>query len=178
MRFVSRIIHAALDRLRHVWLGSVGYARHKGVEVGEGCRIGIRDFGTEPYLIKIGNRVTIGPGVQIITHDGSSWLIRDHDNSRYYIYGRVSIGDDVFVGMNSIILPGVTIGSRVVVGAGSIITKDIPDNVVVAGNPARIIKNFDDFESKVRSTGFHERKLKPGSLTQMNILNAMRSDRE
>lgn len=158
MRFLRRIFRGAIDRLNRVRLGSVGYARAIGVQVGEGCRIGIWDFGTEPYLIKIGNRVTIAPNVQIYTHDGSSWLVRDPDDSRHHIVAPVSIGDNVFIGAGSIILPGVTIGSRVVVGAGSVVTKDVDDNTVVAGVPARVLGSFEEFQSKVRARGFHERE--------------------
>ncbi|HAJ45576.1 MAG TPA: acyltransferase [Alphaproteobacteria bacterium] len=136
--------------------GSVAFARLKGVKVGEGCRIGIRDFGTEPFLISIGDRVTIAPGVQILTHDGSSWLVRDENGSRYHLIGEVKICDDVFVGANAIILPGVTISSNSVVGAGSVVTKDVPPGSVVVGNPARKICSFEEFVERTKSVGFHD----------------------
>jgi maltose O-acetyltransferase len=62
--------------------------------------------------------------------------------------GKVTIGDEVFVGYGTIILPNVRIGSRVVVGAGSVVTRDIPDNSVAAGNPAKVIGTYDDFLKK------------------------------
>ena len=62
-------------------------------------------------------------------------------------FGRVSIGDYVYIGNNSLILPGVTIGSHVLIAAGSVITKSIGDNVVVAGNPARIICSIQDYKA-------------------------------
>ncbi len=64
-----------------------------------------------------------------------------------YVYGRpITIGDNVWFGGNCVVLSGVTIGNNVVVGAGSIVTKDIPDNAVVAGNPARILRYIDNHE--------------------------------
>ena len=127
--------------------------------MGDCCRVYISYFGSEPFLIAIGDRVTITAGVQLITHDGSTWLIRDQEGSRYQRYAPITIGDDVFIGVNSIILPGVTIGSRVVVGAGSVVTRDIPDGVVVAGNPARVIRDFDSFDAHIRETCVNDREL-------------------
>lgn len=147
MRYLLKIIGLAYAYI----FGFVAYARKQGVQVGDGCRLYIFSWGTEPFLISIGNRVTVTSRVRFITHDGSSWLVRDSRGRRYQRYGRISVGDDVFIGMGSIIMPGVRIGSRVVIGAGSIVTKDIPDNSVVAGNPARFIRTFDSFEEKMKS---------------------------
>jgi acetyltransferase-like isoleucine patch superfamily enzyme len=141
------------------WKNGVPHARRKGVTVGADCRIYIRRFGSEPFLISIGDRVTITSGVRLLTHDGSTRLIRDTDGSRYHRYGPVKIGDDVFIGINSIIMPGVTVGSRVVIGAGSVVTRDVPNGVVVAGNPARVIRDFDGFERDVRETCVSDREL-------------------
>lgn len=55
----------------------IAYAKYKGVEVGNNCRLYISDFGSEPFLITIGDNVTITAGVKILTHDGSAWLVRD-----------------------------------------------------------------------------------------------------
>lgn len=134
-------------RLLSYFKGGVWGARAVGVKVGRDCRIYARSFGSEPFLITIGDRVTVTSGVRLLTHDGSTWLFRD-DKGRRYRYKPVKIGNDVFIGINSIIMPGVTIGSRVIVGAGSIVTKDVPDNTVVAGNPARVIGAFDDLERR------------------------------
>ncbi|GAB2795867.1 hypothetical protein GCM10027275_46460 [Rhabdobacter roseus] len=124
------------------------YARFCGVQIGNNCRIYIKDFGTEPFLITIGNKVTIASGVRLITHDGSTWLFNDVKGRRYH-YRRISIGDNVFIGMNSIILPGVKIENNVIVGAGSVVTKSIPSGFVVGGNPAKIIMKYQDYEDKV-----------------------------
>ena len=129
-------------------LGKVRYARHLGVRVGDGCRLYINYFGKEPFLVSIGNRVTITSGVRILTHDGSTWLMRD-EHGRRQLFRRVTIGDNVFIGVNSIILPGVEIGNNVVIAAGSVVTKSVPSGVIVGGNPAKIIGDFDSYKKRV-----------------------------
>ncbi len=92
------------------------------------------------WLIQIGDNVTFGPHVQVLGHDASTCPYIG-----YAKIGRVSIGNNVFVGANSVILPGVTIGDNVIIGAGSVITKSIDSNTVYAGNPARPIKTIDEY---------------------------------
>jgi len=90
--------------------------------------------------ITIGENVSIGARVQIYAHDGS---IEKHLG--YTRIGKTNIGNNVFLGAGSIILPGINIGNNSIVGAGSVVTKDIPANVVVAGNPAQILCSLEDF---------------------------------
>ena len=92
------------------------------------------------WLISIGDDVTLAPRVHIIAHDASTC-----HHLGYARIGRVDIGNNVFIGANSVILPGVKIGSNSVIGANSTVTKDIPDNVVAAGNPARVICSIDKY---------------------------------
>lgn len=159
LRRISRLIAEVADMFVFFWKGGVAHARRKGVTVGAGCRIYTRIFGSEPFLISIGDRVTITSGVRLLTHDGSTWLIRDADGNRYQRYLPLKIGDDVFVGVDAIIMPGVTIGSRVVIGAGSVVTRDVPDGVVIAGNPARVIRDFDSFSKDVCATCINDLEL-------------------
>lgn len=112
-----------------------------------GCRILNRNFDTEPLLVRIGDRVSVTDGVTFLTHDGSTWVIRDEQGRRFR-YARILVGDDVFIGMNTILLPGVQIGSRVIVGAGSVVTKSVPSDMVVGGNPAKIIGRFEDYRAR------------------------------
>lgn len=128
--------------------GPTKAARRLGVSVGEGCRILSNPATTEPWLVSIGDRVTISSNVRIVTHDGSGWLVRD-ERGRRFRYAPVRIGSHVFVGANSTIMPGVRIGDRCVVGAGSVVTRSIPEGYVAAGVPARIIGTFEDFERGV-----------------------------
>lgn len=160
----SNLFFKVIDKLYSYLLfyvkGGVSYARYRGVRVGSGCRIYTKIRGTEPFLIEVGDRVTITADVRILTHDGSTWLIRDEDGYRRQKYGRVKIGNDVFIGINSIILPGVTIGSNVIIGAGSVVTKDIADNSVVVGSPAKVISSFSDYEKKARESCVSDREIK------------------
>jgi acetyltransferase-like isoleucine patch superfamily enzyme len=71
------------------------------------------------------------------------------------VFGKIKIGNNVFIGINAIILPGVTIGNNVIIGAGSLVNSDIPDNSVVAGIPARIIKDIDSYKSEVLKKGIY-----------------------
>lgn len=122
---------------------SIEFLRSRGVLIGENVNlIDTTIDWSHGFLVSIGNRVTL-TGVRILAHDGSTQI--PFGVSRV---GKVTIGDDVFVGAGTIILPNVRIGSRVVVGAGSVVTKDIPDNSIAAGNPARVIGSYDDFLKK------------------------------
>lgn len=144
-------IKSLLELFHFYSKGSISYARMKGVKVGENCRLYTKSWGSEPFLITIGDKVTITSGVKILTHDGSTWLVHDSKGNRYQHYAPVTIGNNVFIGVNSIIMPGVTIGNRVVIGAGSTVTKDIPDNSVAVGSPARVVSSFDQIEEKIKN---------------------------
>lgn len=128
-------------------IGKVKYYRKVGAKIGNGCRIYTEYFGTEPFLIEIGDRVTVTHGVRLLTHDGSTWLMRDSEGRRYH-YAPIKIGNDVFIGVDSIIMPSVRIGDKVVVAAGSVVTKSVPSGVIVAGNPARIIGDYSQYEQR------------------------------
>ncbi|AUC82948.1 DapH/DapD/GlmU-related protein [Lacinutrix sp. Bg11-31] len=128
--------------------GGVSYARHKGVKVGSRCRIFTTNFGSEPFLIEIGNDVTITSGVKLITHDGSTWLMKD-DKGRRYRFQKIEIGNKVFIGVNSIIMPGVKIDDNVIVAAGSVVTKSIPSGSIVAGVPAKMVGEYKTIEDRM-----------------------------
>ena len=98
------------------------------------------------WLIEIGNNVTLAPRVHILCHDASTKGFLG-----YTKIGRVSIGDNVFIGAESIVLPGVTIGNNVIVGANSTVTHNVPDNTVVAGSPARVLCTLDEYLNKERN---------------------------
>ena len=121
--------------------------RQAGMSIGDNCRI-FSDFieSTEPYLITIGNHVTIAPNVWFTTHDASANIFFEGVSD---FYGRITIGNDVFIGMSSTFLPGTSIPDRCIVGAGSVVTKKFTEpGKVIAGNPARVISDLDDYLTK------------------------------
>ena len=127
------------------------YFTKKGIRIGENCCI-YSDISTpESYLVTVGNNVTISNDVQFLTHDNS---IDRLTVEKCDIFGEITIGDNCFIGAHSIILPGVTLGNRVVVGAGSVVTKSFPDGVIVAGNPARQIGTASGFLDKYSDIAF------------------------
>ncbi|MGE9949061.1 acyltransferase [Bariatricus sp. HCP3S3_E12] len=95
------------------------------------------------WLIEIGDNVTIAPRVHILCHDASTKQFLG-----YTKIGRVTIGDNVFIGAESVVLPGVTIGNNVIIGANSTVTDNIPDNMVVAGIPAKAICSLEKYLTK------------------------------
>lgn len=127
----------------------VDYYRKLGLQAGEGCEIlPGANLGSEPYLISMGDKVRINSGVKIITHDGGAWIIRNLKEGIYRnsdLFNPVKIGNNVHIGTDAIIMPGVTIGNNVIIGCAAVVTKDIPDNVVAVGIPARVIETIDEY---------------------------------
>lgn len=143
----------------------VSYLRKQGVRVGKDVSIyaprhTVIDV-TCPSLLSIGNHVRITHGVIILTHDYSWSVLKRLPQSKGCILGAqspVSIGNNVFIGMNSVITRGVTIGDNVVIGAGSVVTSDCESNGVYAGVPARKIMSIDDYLNKRKEAQFFEAK--------------------
>lgn len=98
------------------------------------------------WLITIGDNVTMAPRVHILCHDAST-----KDFLGYTKIGRVDIGNNVFIGAETVVLPGVTIGDNVIIGANSTVTKDIPAGSVAAGSPARVICTLEAYLAKERT---------------------------
>lgn len=114
----------------------------KNHHIMEGCII---DPG-HCFLITIGDNVTLAPRVHILAHDASTKM-----HLGYAVVGRVSIGNNTFIGAGSIVLPNVTIGDNVIIGAGSVVSKSIPSNTVAVGVPARPIGTTSDYIMKRKS---------------------------
>lgn len=96
------------------------------------------EFSTEPYLVEIGNHVAISSGVKFIAHDASGWLFEDTD-PEMDLFGPIRVGDNVFFGVDCTVLPNTRIGSNCIIGAGTLVRGEIPDNSVVMGNPGRVV---------------------------------------
>lgn len=128
------------------------YAKSVGVEVkGKLYIYGVKSgmFGSEPWMITIGNNVHITGECQFITHDGSTLILRDKVPD-LEITAPIIIEDNVFIGFRTLVLPGVTIGKGSIIGAGSVVNKSIPPNSVAVGNPCKVIKTTDELLEKLK----------------------------
>ncbi|MEB2492998.1 acyltransferase [Peribacillus frigoritolerans] len=120
----------------------------RGLKVGENFsrQLGCIIDESHCWLITIGDNVVFAPNVHILAHDAST-----KGSLGYTKIGRVTFGNNIYVGAGTLVLPNVHIGNNVIIGAGSVVTKDIPDNSVVVGHPARVISNIEDFTKKNKS---------------------------
>jgi len=158
LRILSRIlfkkeIEALLDDL--IFKRKMSAYDTKGVKYGNNTIFYNVTFsqssGGDSFVI--GNNVTM-TGCTLLGHDASPTIFLEElvvfknlskKGSRKSFRRPIVIGDNVFVGTGAIILPGVRIGNNIIVAAGSVVTKDVPDNIVVGGNPARKIKSIDEY---------------------------------
>lgn len=140
----------------------IAYLRKKGIQIGERTTLfaprNIYIDTTRPYLIDIGSDVQIAYGVVILTH-GYDWsVLKGVYGDVLGSAGAVVIEDNVFIGMNTVILKGVHIGRNVIIGANSVVNKNIPDNCVAAGNPVKIIMTLEEYYEKRRKAQLSEAK--------------------
>lgn len=137
--------------------------REEGITIGKGTIFYGPNTQTidrqRPWMLKIGEYCKITKGCTILTHDYSRSVLRRAYHDIVCEAGMTIIGNNVFIGMNSIILMGTHIGNNVIIGAGSVVSGDIPDNVVVAGNPARIIRTLDEHYEIRKEKCLEEAKL-------------------
>lgn len=130
-------------------LDKIRFFKKLGMKIGSNCRIQTNFLCSEPYLISMGDNVHLGDNVQLITHDGAVWVLRNLCNNHDLdLFGRITICDNVFIGNNAIILPNTSIGSNSIVGAGAVVTKDIPSGVIFAGIPAKCVGTVEAYKSK------------------------------
>lgn len=137
-------IKKIIERLRKEFMSPIRYARYVGVKVGNNTLIADKHhWPNEAYLVSVGDNCQITEGVKIFTHGGAN-VCRDIYPD-FDCFGKVTIGNRVYIGSGSKIMPGVTIGDFVLVAGGSVVTKSVPPRVVVGGNPAKIICTIDDY---------------------------------
>ena len=136
------------------------YAKKIGVNYGKNCHFyGPISWGNEAWLISMGDNVYITENCKFVCHDGGTLLFR-HQIPDLEITKPITIGNNVYIGTETMILRGVHIGDNVVIGARSLITKDVPSNTVVAGHPAKVIKTIDEYLTKISKESLHLGHLK------------------
>lgn len=159
----EKIMAKIVDILKYIrnmfWskLNPIGYAEHLGVHLGRNITFYAMKpgmFSTEPWLITIGNDCYITANCQFITHDGGTLILRK-EVPDLELTAPIIIGNDVYIGLNTTILPGTKIGNRCIVGAGSVLKGEYPDNSVIAGVPARVIKSVDKYFEKAKINSLH-----------------------
>lgn len=148
---VKKVYLKAYQRIR-----PVSFAKAVGVNFVPGTLhlYGHVDWNTEPWLITLGRNVHITDGVKFLTHDGGTLLYRDQVPD-LEITKPITVGDCVYIGNNVLLLPGVTVGSDVVIGAGAVVSQDIPDHSVAVGVPARVIKSTEEYFAKLQKESLH-----------------------
>lgn len=138
------------------------FARYIGVNMGQNVHIygnPISMFGSEPWCITLGNNIHITREVLFVTHDGGTLLYRNLIPD-LEITAPITIGNNVYIGVRSIIMPGIIIGSNCIIASGSVVTKNVPDNSVVGGVPAKFIKTADDYLEGIKNKSLHLGHLK------------------
>ncbi|MGS2779040.1 acyltransferase [Robertmurraya sp. GLU-23] len=118
-----------------------------GMKVGENCHglFGSTIDVAHCWLIEIGDNVTFAPQVYLLAHDASTKRYLD-----YTKIAKLKIEDNVFIGARALIMPGVSIGKNSIVAAGSVVTRSVPENSVVGGNPAKLLAKTEEYIDRHR----------------------------
>ena len=163
--FITRIINGIwrFYLLKSGGYPMIRYLRKKGVKIGKNCRLHTISFSTEPYLVEIGDNVSIADGTVFITHDaGITCFRQDFPNDD--ILGKIIIGNNVHIGANCTLLLNTTVGNNCIIGAGSVVRGKFPDNIVIIGNPAKAIMSMNAQRLLY--------SLNPGRLSTRNMTDA------
>lgn len=144
------MLNRIIEKIRSWRETPVQYARRKGAKIGKGCYISTKNFPSEAYLIEIGDNVRVASKTSFFTHGGIWSLRKLYNDPELDHFGRIKVGNDSYIGENCMIMPGVSIGERCIVGGGSVVTRSVPDGCMVAGNPAKFIGYTDDFYHKLK----------------------------
>lgn len=151
MERIANILHKDAMKYR------IARFRIGGAQIGENVRAFSAVSSAEGYLIKVGDNVTLSSGVKFITHDNSA--IKLYKDATDFV-GSITIGNNCFVGMNTIFLPGVSICDNCIIGAGSVVTRSVTEpGSIVCGNPAKVVSNIEKLAEKNKEYCFNFRGL-------------------
>ena len=172
-KIYNRIYHILCNRSNP---SKILLLKKQGCQIGYGTQI-IGDtsgFGSEPYLISVGNMCLISAGVCFCTHDGGVSVL---NNLKYFgeiahdKMGRIHVGNNVYIGTNAIILPGITIGDNCVIGAGAVVTKSIAAGSVCIGIPAKVHCSIDEYYERAKDKVYQTSNLTPSEKREFCIKN-------
>lgn len=134
---IRKLIHYLGNILRFF---QMSFLRASGATIGKNTMISLgAKIDVRRGKVSIGDHCLITHGCYILSHDGAAHVIDTNDHGTGY----VTIGDHVFIGVNTVVMRNVTIGDHAIIGAGSVVNKDIPEGAVAAGNPVKIIKQLE-----------------------------------
>ncbi|MCP4545046.1 MAG: acyltransferase [bacterium] len=148
IRKVVNRVDDAMDRSKYDAYTVAERFRKQGAKIGEHSYFDIRVLAAEPYLVEIGDHVAVATNVLFLTH-GLGWNYRDRVPD-LQVFGKIKIGNNCNIGMGAIVLPNVTIGDNCIVAARAVVTKDVPPDSIVGGNPAKIIGNAEDYFERAK----------------------------
>ena len=162
---IKKVIRKLVLREKSSSEAFIEYLKNHGVTVGDNCYVpepsSVLVDMTAPWLVTMGSNITLTHGVSILTHDYGWSVLKKSGSLRGSVLGSqapVRIGNNVFVGINTVITKGVTIGDNVIIGAGSIVSKDCESGFVYAGNPAAKIISIEEYAFKRERKQYEEAK--------------------
>ncbi len=152
---LAKIVKELLGKSDGAWINPPFYCDYGShIEVGKNFYANYNCTIIDVGKVKIGDNCMLAPNVAIYT--AGHPIFPDTRNSTFEYGKEVTIGDNVWIGGNSVVCPGVSIGNNVVIGAGSVVVKDIPDNVIAAGNPCKVIRKITEDD---RRKLFHDEEI-------------------
>lgn len=151
---LKELVRHAIFRERASSEAYCRFLRKRGVRIGEGTfffapKTTTVDM-TRPYMLSIGRNVMVAAGVTILSHDYGWSVVKGVQGDVYGSCDETLIDDNVFLGVNSVILKGAHVGANVIIGAGSVVSGDIPDNCVAAGVPCRPLQTLEEYARRRR----------------------------